>query len=193
VDFFEHAPQEKVNITRLPIAIEIALAALVIVAAVFDLRFRRIPNWLVLTGICVGFALNGFLFGLHGLGRAGLGFAVAAAIYVPLFALRAMGAGDVKLMAAAGSMTGASNWFAVFLITAIAGGIIALGVLFFRGGLRRAVLNVLSILGALIRFRAPFRERPELDVADSRAVTMPHGVAIAAGSLLFIALSRNMK
>ena len=181
------------NITRLPIAIEIAVAALVIIAAVYDLRFRRIPNWLALTGICAGFALNGFLFGLPGLARAGLGFAVAAAIYVTLFALRAMGGGDVKLMAAAGSMTGASNWFAIFLITAISGGIIALGVLLFRGGLRRAVLNVLSILGALIRLRAPFRERPELDVADSRAVTLPHGFAIAIGSLLFIAVSHNMK
>jgi prepilin peptidase CpaA len=182
-----------VNITRLPIAIEIAMAALVMIAAVYDVRFRRIPNWLALTGICAGFALNGFLFGVSGLGRAGLGFAVAAAIYVPLFALRAMGAGDVKLMAAVASMTGAVNWFAVFLITAIAGGVIAVGLLLFRGGLRRAVLNVLSILGALIRFRAPFRERPELDVADSRAVTLPHGFAIAIGSLLFIAVSHNMK
>jgi hypothetical protein len=65
--------------------------------------------------------------------------------------------------------------------------------LLFRGGLRRAVLNVLKILGALIRFRAPFHERPELDVADSRAVTLPHGLAIAIGSILFIALSHNMK
>ncbi len=177
---------------RLPLAIEIALAALVIIAAIFDVRFRRIPNWLVLTGICAGFALNGFLFGLSGLGRAGLGLAVAAAIYVPLFALRAMGAGDVKLMAAAGSMTGASNWFALFLITAIAGGIIALGVLFFRGGVRRAVLNVLRILSSLVRFRAPYRERPELDVAHSSAVTLPHGLSIAISSLLFIALSHNM-
>jgi prepilin peptidase CpaA len=182
-----------VNITRLPIAIEIALAALVTIAAVYDVRFRRIPNWLVLTGICAGFAFNGFLFGLTGLGRSTLGFAVAAAIYVPLFALRAMGAGDVKLMAAAASLTGAANWFALFLLAAVSGGIIALGLLLFRGGLRRAVLNVLSILGALIRFRAPFREHPELDVADSRAVTLPHGLAIAIGSLLFIALSHNMK
>jgi hypothetical protein len=94
--------------------------------------------------------------------------------------------------ASVGSMTGASNWFAVFLMTAIVVGIIAAGVLLFREGLRRTVLNVLRVLGALIRFRAPYRERPELDVADSSAVTLPHGFAIAAGPLLFIVLSRNM-
>jgi prepilin peptidase CpaA len=165
---------------------------LVVAAALYDLRFRRIPNWLVASGIVAGFALNGFFFGLGGLSRAGLGFGLAIAVYLPMFALRAMGGGDVKLMAAVGSMVGAANWFVVFLIAAIAGGVMALALLAVRGGLRRAASNVLDILASLLRGRPPYRERPELDVTHSAAVTLPHGVSIALGSLLFIALSHHL-
>ena len=94
-----------------------------------------------------------------------------------------MGGGDVKLMTAVGSMAGASNWFVVFLIAAIIGGIMALLLLLIRGGFRRTVLNVMGIFSALIHFRAPYRVRPELDVAHSTAVTLPHGLSIAIGSL----------
>lgn len=174
----------------LPPSLEIALALLTIVAALYDLKFRRIPNWLVVLGICAGFALNVYQFGLAGLGRAALGFIVALAVYFPLFALRAMGGGDVKLMAAVGSIAGVTDWFIIFVITAIIGGIIAVGLLLVRGGLRTAVLNVLGILGALVHLRPPYRERPELDVAHSKAVTLPHGLSIAIGVLLFLALSR---
>jgi len=170
-----------------------ALTVLVLVAAVYDLRFRRIPNWLAVTGICAGFALNGFSFGLAGLARAGLGLGLAIALYLPMFALRAMGGGDVKLMAAVGSITGAANWFVVFLIAAIAGGVMAIGLLLLRGGFHRAVLNVLEIFTALAQLRAPYRVRPALDVAHSEAVTLPHGVSIAIGSLLFIALSHYLR
>ena len=175
----------------LPTAIEIFLAVLVLVAAIYDFRYRRIPNRLVLTGICAGFALNGFFFGLGGLGSAGAGFGLAAAIYLPMFALRAMGGGDVKLMVAVGSLAGASNWFVLFLITAIVGGIMAVGLLLVRGGFSRTVLNVLRIPRALLRLRAPYRDHPELDVTHSTAMTLPHGVSIAVGTLLFIALSHN--
>lgn len=183
---------QQLQIHLLPPAVEIVLAILVLAAAIYDFRYRRIPNWLVLTGICAGFALNGFFFGLGGLGRAAAGFGLAAAIYLPMFALRAMGGGDVKLMVAVGSLAGASNWFALFLITAIVGGIMAVGLLLFRGGFSRTVLNVLRIPRALLRLRAPYRDHPELDITHSDAVTLPHGVSIAVGTLLFIALSHGV-
>ena len=87
-------------------AISAALLVLAVLAAVWDLRTRRIPNWLVLGGLIAGFGLNGFLFGLEGLGIAGLGMLVGFGIYLVLHLLHAMGAGDVKLMAAVGSLVG---------------------------------------------------------------------------------------
>ena len=167
---------------------EILLVALVVTGAVYDVKFRRIPNWLTILGVVAGFAVNAFSFGVAGLGRAGLGCALALLIYVPLFALRAMGGGDVKLMAAVGSIAGPNDWFVVFVVTAIVGGIMALGLLCLRGGLGRAVRNVLGILSTVVRFRAPFRSNPAVDVSHSSAVTLPHGVSIAIGSLLFLAL-----
>jgi prepilin peptidase CpaA len=174
--------------TPLPLVSEIALAALVIVAAVYDIRFRRIPNWLVVTGFCLGFALNVFFLRVDGFILAILGAVLAFAVYLPFFALRAMGAGDVKLMIAIGTFVGAKNWLILFLITAILGGILAVCLLLIRGGLIRAIKNVLFILGELVRLRPPYQTNPALDVSHPRAVTLPHGISIALGTLVFLGM-----
>jgi len=174
--------------TPLPLLSEIALAALVVVAAVYDIRFRRIPNWLVVAGFCLGLTFNVFFHRVDGLILALLGAVLALIVYLPFFALRAMGAGDVKLMIAIGAFVGAKNWLILFLITAILGGILALCLLLIRGGLIRAFQNVLFILGELVRLRPPYQGDPALDVAHPRAVTLPHGVSIALGTLVFLLL-----
>ena len=167
---------------------EALLAALVLVAAIYDIRFRRIPNWLVLTGFCLGVAFNTYFLRVDGLILSLLGAALAFAVYLPFFALRAMGAGDVKLMIAVGAFVGAKNWLILFLMTAILGGILAICLLVMRGGLIRAFKNVLFILGQLARLRMPHHGDPALDVSHPRAVTLPHGVSIALGTLVFLLL-----
>ena len=174
--------------TPLPLVSEAALAALVIVAAVYDIRFRRIPNWLVLTGFCLGLALNVYFLHVNGLILTLLGALLAFAVYLPFFALRAMGAGDVKLMIAIGAFVGAKNWLILFLMTAILGGILAICLLLIRGGLIRSFKNVLFILGELVRLRMPYQGDPALDISHPRAVTLPHGVSIALGTLVFLLL-----
>lgn len=171
-----------------PFACELALVTLVAFAAAYDLRQRRIPNWLVLAGLCIGFLLNIALGRWDGLTLAALGAGAALAIYLPLFALRVMGAGDVKLMAAVGSLIGARNWMVLFLLAAIVGGILAVVLLLVRGGLVRALRSVVRLLGELVRLRAPYRNVPSLDVGDPGAVTLPHAVSIAAGAALFLAM-----
>ena len=79
-----------------------------ITAAVWDIRQRRIPNWLTYPGIGLGVALRGLLFGWKGLGSAIEGCLLAGGIMFLFYAVRAMGAGDVKLMAAIGSLVGPS-------------------------------------------------------------------------------------
>jgi prepilin peptidase CpaA len=167
------------------------LAILVTVAAFTDILWRRIPNWIPGLALLAAFGLRTYLLGWVGLRTGLLGFGLALLIYLPLFSLRAMGGGDVKLMAAVGAVAGPFNWFVIFVFTSIFGGILALGLLFFRGGLGRALRNITYIMNDLARLRAPHRERPELDVASSSAVTMPHGVAIALGAFLFLVLSRQ--
>ncbi|MDX2181298.1 MAG: A24 family peptidase [Bryobacteraceae bacterium] len=87
----------------------VALAA---AATWFDLRERRIPNWLCAAGFALGVALH-WRDGL-------LGAALAMAIYAPLYLLRGVGAGDVKLMAAVGAIAGPWNWLGVFAFSSLA-------------------------------------------------------------------------
>lgn len=162
------------------------LLGLVLVAAGFDLRTRRIPNWLSVSGVCAGLAWGLIAHGWPGLAQAALGLGLALAIYVPLYALRGMGAGDVKLMAAAGALIGPGDWLFLFLATCVAGGLLALLVVLGRGRLGVTLLNTGALASALLHGRLPQRERPSLNIHHRDAVTLPHAVSIATGSLCLI-------
>jgi prepilin peptidase CpaA len=167
---------------------QVVLALMAIVAAVYDIRYRRIPNWLTLSGVLVGIGLNSFLnTSLHNWRSALMGLGLAFLIYFPLYLLRGMGAGDVKLMAAIGALVGPANWFGIFLFSNVLGGIAAVVLLLSKGGLRRTFSNVGYMLNELAHFRPPYMRKQELDLRSPRAVTMPHGVAIALGSFVFLA------
>jgi prepilin peptidase CpaA len=161
------------------------LISFVLVAALFDLRWRRIPNWLNLTGWIFGMVLQFYTSGLEGVGQGLMGTAVALAVYGTLFALRAMGGGDVKLMGAVGAFTGPLNWFSVFLTAALMGGFIGLVSVFTRGEFTRVGRNMAVVVWELVHLRAPHKASAELDVASPQARTLPHGVAIAVGTVLW--------
>ncbi len=166
--------------------ISILLVALVTVAAIFDLRTRRIPNWLCAAGMICGFACQIALYRWVGARQAFLGAGLALLIYAPLFALRAVGGGDVKLMAAVGSMAGPKAWIAIFLVTAMVGGVIALVLIAVKGRTRRTFRNVGVMLYELVHLRAPHKVEEELDVTSGKALRLPHGCTIAAGTLLYL-------
>ncbi len=169
-----------------PAPLPIVLVLLVAIAAVYDIRFRRIPNWLVLTGLVLGVALNTFLFKWSGVRASLLGIGLAFLIYFPLYLLRGMGAGDVKLMAAIGAIVGPANWFGIFIVSALLGGIAAAILLMARGRLLNSLWNIGFLLQRLLSLKAPYA-REELDIASPKSVKLPHGVAIAGGSILFLA------
>jgi prepilin peptidase CpaA len=174
----------------MPLSIQIALVGLTGIAAITDVYSRRIPNLLVIAGLIAGIVLNVWLGGWLGLKDPVLGFGLALLIYVPLFIVRAMGGGDVKLMAAAGAILGPREWFTLFIFASIAGGAIALGMLLTRQALGPAFGNILYILKELAHFRAPYKSNAALDVASPKALTMPHGIAIAAGAIALLVLQR---
>ena len=62
-------------------AAQVLLGILTMVAAGFDIRYRRIPNWLVLTGIVTGFIWNLYSSGWSGLGHAAAGLGLGFALY----------------------------------------------------------------------------------------------------------------
>src|SRR5262245_59096717 len=95
-------------------------------AAVIDLRTRRIPNALTGSLAVVGIALAAVQLGPVGLGGALVGCLLGFAFMLPGHIFGATGGGDVKLFAAAGALLGPSATVRAFLYTAIAGGVLAL-------------------------------------------------------------------
>lgn len=171
------------------LATKIALVLLVLTAAFWDLRWRKIPNWLVLSGLIVGFALNGFLFEWQGVKLAALGLGIAFAVYFPLYLIRAMGAGDVKLMMAIGSLVGWAAWLFIFIFTGVIGGVIAIAVLLLRRRTKQTLWNVGFLLHRLMRFQAPYVANEELDVRSGKGMRLPHAASIAAGTLVFLLIA----
>lgn len=166
------------------------MSLLALIAAGCDIRFRRIPNWLVLAGLVLGLVWNGFSDGLAGLGYALAGLGTGFALYFPLYLLRARGAGDVKLLAAAGSIVGPANCLWLFIMTAILGGFVALILVFLKGRLQKTLFNVAWILRDLIRLRAPYRSSEELDVNSPKALRLPHGMLIGLGAAALIGMAQ---
>jgi prepilin peptidase CpaA len=173
-----------------PIIVQVLVLLIVIPAAMFDLRQRRVPNWITLPAILLGIALNGILdFRDANLRNSLLGLGLAFLIYFPLYLLRAMGAGDVKLMAAVGAIMGWANWLGIFVLTAVIGGLAAIVAVAARGRLRKTFYNIWFILLSLLHRQAPYESNPELDVRNVQSVRLPHAVVIALGAIGFLVVA----
>lgn len=161
------------------------LLLLVSIAAVNDLATRRIPNRLLLIGLTCAFILRllspnpgtSLLVALSGM-IAGL------AIFLPFYLLRGMAAGDVKLMAVIGTFTGPEEALLIAVMTWCAGGVMALMLVLMRGRLRLVIGNLTGMLLKLIPGKSLSVREPQ-----QGAGSMPYGVAIAAGTLVFLVRS----
>jgi prepilin peptidase CpaA len=165
--------------------LSIALA-LSVAAAAIDVKQRRIPNWLTYPGIISGLVLRSLLLGWKGTASALAGCALAGGIFLLFYAVRAMGAGDVKLFASLGSLLGRCDAVVMLLATAICGGVMAIVYAVYRKRARVTFGN----LGAALQFHAVsgLRAHPELNLDNPVALRMPYGLAIAAGTLyIFLA------
>lgn len=168
---------------------KLILLCLVIAAGISDVRSRRIPNWMTVPAAIAGIALNSALVP-KGWMVALMGMGLALLVYLPLFVVRGMGGGDVKLMAAIGALAGPANWFVIFLATAIVAGATSLVVVSIRRRVLDTARNLGMIATALLHRQRPADLHPELDVKSSRSLRMPHGAFIATGSMVFLILAR---
>jgi prepilin peptidase CpaA len=121
-----------------------------------------------------------------------IGLAVAFGLYVVLYALHAMGAGDVKLMAAVGALVGWQRWFGIFFVTALIGGVLALILVVARGRLKKTLFNLSFILSEMKSGRPAYLANEELDVANKKALGLPHGAVIAVSTILYLVLSASL-
>jgi len=136
---------------------------LVVLAAVWDWRSRRIPNWLTLPALASGLLFHTFSHGVQGFTASLGGAACALLIFGLVYLLGGMGAGDVKLMAAAGALLAMPAALAALFSAVAAGGIIA--------------------LCAMAWHRARSLRDPSGHPLPLREIRLPYGIAIAAGTL----------
>lgn len=162
----------------LPQPVEAVLIAVVLIAAVTDLKRREIPNWLTLAAILAGLGMHGWLAGWSGLKFAGAGLGLAALLFVPMFVMRWLGGGDVKLMGAVGALAGARWLLIIFLVDAILGGAAALVLVIARGRLKKTLSNIPRLLRA--------RREEELEAGSEKSLGLPRAVTIAAATLLVL-------
>lgn len=175
----------------MPTVLQLVLVATALAAALYDLRIRRIPNWINCSGVLLGLSLNAYFAGWSGAGTALGGLLAALCIYIPLYALKGMGAGDVKLMAAIGAIAGPGNWLHIFIVTALLGGVASVALVFWRGRIHQTMLNISIILTQLAKGKAPVEQNSALSIHNDQALKMPHGAIIAAGVGLFLVIPWN--
>ena len=154
-----------------------ALFAGLLVAVITDLRTRRIPNVLTASMVSVGFVLPAAGLSEISLGAALLGCFVGLVLMLPGHVLGATGGGDVKLMAAVGSIVGPVVVVNAFLFTAVAGGVMAMIV-----AMQRRRLAV-TLAGTARMLSSPTDARREVQSA-APASRFAYGPAIAVGSVL---------
>jgi prepilin peptidase CpaA len=153
---------------------------LLLLACVFDLRTRRLPNALVtllgVTGLAFSLVLWPVSDGLvRGFGGLALGFLV----WIPWYALGMIGAGDVKFFAAAGAWLGPSNALVAAVVAALVGGVLAVAWMLAEQGIRGTARS----LGAWIVSMVSSRSLHPVAVTHSRH-RVPYGIALAAGAAL---------
>lgn len=148
-------------------------------AAVIDLRTRRIPNALTGALALIGVGIAAAKLGPVGLGGALLGCALGLAFMLPGHLFGATGAGDVKLFAAAGALLGPATTLQAFLYTAIVGGILAVVVAIRRRRLRHTLGTTARLVSTGAGAVAEI-ESPEADNRFAYAPAIAVGVVMAA-------------
>ena len=156
--------------------------ALTISAALLDWRSRRIPNWLTVPGLIFGVAVNSALTGWHGTRLALEGAVLALVLLLPLVLLRALGAGDWKLMGAVGAFLGWKLFLFVLVGSIFASGIMAIVQVYRVGRVMETLRNMWTLVRGFFAFG--LKKNPQISLDNPRLLKLPFGVAVAAATVV---------
>ena len=165
----------------------ILLAPLAIFVIYYDVRYRRIPNVLVLATLLAGFSVNTAFGGFHGTLSSLEGFGLAFFPMLLMHIFGALGAGDVKLFGAVGSVIGVALVPLTFVVVVMLGALLAVYTMFRSGTVLTTLHGVVRIFVGLL----PGWEMPRFAMAPDRRHTIPYGVAIVLGSLISVVVFRS--
>ena len=161
------------------------IIVLIILSSVYDIKYRRIPNFLTYPAILIGLTYHSYISGFDGVRFSLFGFLTGTGLLIFPHLIGKMGAGDAKLLGAVGSFIGARDIFISFLFTAVVGGLYALLIIFlYKSKYDRFLTNLyysgvnFAVTRKFVSFEneEDIRQRPKLC----------YGLAIAAGTGIFI-------
>src|SRR2546426_8746851 len=170
---------------KMPAAMVIGLIALVLLAAWSDVRTRRIPNSITVTGVATGLLLHIFYNGALGAVQSLGGAAFGVAIFLVFYIAGGMGAGDVKLFGAVGAFAGPQAMVMVFVFTALLGGVAALVLALWRRRLGETLIRTGEMLIGRLRFK-----ELRAAAAPPESLRLPYGAVIAGGTLFSLIVLR---
>jgi prepilin peptidase CpaA len=154
--------------------------------AVYDVRSRRIPNFVTLPAIGFGLFLHLTLGGWRQMASAAAAGLICGLVFLAFFLAGGMGGGDVKLIAAAGCITGLPHIAYLLIFTSLAGGIMAVGLALYRHRLKNTLVNMWALI---VHHKAEgLTPHPELNITNTHTLRLPYAIAIAAGSALSLCL-----
>jgi len=168
---------------------QIAVWALALLVALWagwlDWKFRRIPNWLTVSGFFLGLGINGIVSGWGGI-KGGLeGAGIALAVLIAPVALRGIGAGDLKLMIALGACLGPWKFLNVLLVSIFIAGAMAIVEMVRRRRVKETFNNLVMLVRAFVTFGMGARESL-VTLDDPGSLRLPFGVAIALAMLVIV-------
>jgi len=156
--------------------------ALTLSAALLDWRSRRIPNWLTVPGLLSGISLHAVLDGWHGVRFSLEGVGLALILLLPLVLLRALGAGDWKLMGAVGAFLGPILFLYVLVGSIFASGIMAVIQMYRVGRVMETLRNMWTLVKGFFSFG--LKKHPQISLDNPRLLKLPFGVAVAAATIV---------
>ncbi len=164
----------------------LAIVTVAVAAGWFDVKERRIPNALTVPALGLALVLS-VPGGLPSLGSSLAGAGLCLLLALPLFLVRGLGGGDVKLLVAFGAFLGPARLFSALIVMAFVGGAWGLVVMIKEGAVRRTFMN-LYLMGQTVWHKISARGKDAghgfwVTLDTPGAITVPYGVAISAGAV----------
>lgn len=167
------------------------LLPILAIAVFTDIRQHRIPNLLIVITLGLAFLFQATVGGMEGIAAALGGMAIGLLFFLPFYVAGGMGAGDVKLMSGVGAFLGPSATVLASALTLVAGAVLGILIIIWRGALGTFVRRYRTMLRAFVGTGHVFYLPP----TDRDVVAMqpfPYAAAIAVGTSLAILWSTGM-
>jgi prepilin peptidase CpaA len=160
--------------------------ACAIVGSVTDVKSRRVPNIVTVPAFLLGLSIHLLFGGWRQMLSSLAAGVICGLVFLVFYLAGGMGAGDVKLIMAVGCIAGLPHVATILVLTAIAGGVMAIGLALVRGRLQQTLMNV----GELISHhrREGLHPHPDLNISNAQTLRLPYALAIAGGCILTLYL-----